>query len=234
MYIYGLTDPVTAQVRYVGRTSRPPVQRVIQHIQRSAAGSELPVHRWIAKLLSQGREPGWVVLEKCVEQTCAEREMFWVEHFAFQFKLLNCTSGGEKYPGFMLSPETAAKIGDALRGRSELYPPERMQKLWDARVTSHTAETKAKISAACKGQKRTLETRLNISSALKGKPKPLEQMEALRLINIGRKQTPEHIAKKVAAVTGQKRSEETRTKMRAAALLACSERRCNHNHEGVV
>lgn len=85
--------------------------------------------------------------------------------------------------GVKHGPEYCAKISESKRG------------------TKASAETKAKMSAAGKGNQRAL--------GLKHSAETKAKYSAQRLgnkINLGRKQTPEHIAKVVARTTGKKRA----------------------------
>jgi len=102
----------------------------------------------------------------------------------------------------------------------------------------HTAETKAKISAAAKGRKATAEsrainsaaqrvrhasnpmsaeTREKIAAAKRGVPKSPEHRAKIAATLRGRKLSPEHVAKAAAANRGRKRSPEARARMSAAA-----------------
>jgi hypothetical protein len=48
--IYALVDPTTHQVRYVGRTSTRPVERLAEHIQCAQRGDRRLVYEWIRSL----------------------------------------------------------------------------------------------------------------------------------------------------------------------------------------
>lgn len=67
----------------------------------------------------------------------------------------------------------------------------------------HTEEAKLKMSIARKGKAKSEEHKINISLGSKGKPKPLrskEHAEKLAVFTRGKKQSPEHVAKRVAAI----------------------------------
>jgi group I intron endonuclease len=117
-----------------------------------------------------------------------------------------------RYEGFVTTAEHRAKIGAAHRGR--VRPPE-----WNAAVSAglkgriQSPETRAKISAAAKGNKRTLgqvrsaEARANMSAA----QKRLDKKTML-----GRKHSPESLAKMRAAKIGKTHTNEARAKMKAS------------------
>lgn len=116
----------------------------------------------------------------------------------------------------------------------------------------HTPESRAKISAAGTGRVHSLEHRAKISLALKGKPLSPERkakviaatIDAMARPDIrakisaglkgkkrpnspltGRKQTPEHVANMRAALTGKKRTAETRERCRLAKLRTWARKR---------
>ena len=103
--IYGLTDPASGCIRYVGKTSCPLKKRYKEHIGRS---KEMKTHkqRWIQTVLRDGKTPGVVVLEECTEDNWSEREVFWIASFPKE-QLTNTSAGGR---GMMHTPETLAKI----------------------------------------------------------------------------------------------------------------------------
>jgi hypothetical protein len=57
--IYGLVDPNTHEVRYVGQ-ARDPIQRFLGHISEAPSGLK-PIHAWIRSL--HPLRPVWVLLE---------------------------------------------------------------------------------------------------------------------------------------------------------------------------
>ena len=54
--IYGLQDPITGELRYIGRTARTVAKRLYEHIKDS---KKLITHKdkWIQSLLRSGRRP---------------------------------------------------------------------------------------------------------------------------------------------------------------------------------
>jgi group I intron endonuclease len=92
----------------------------------------------------------------------------------------------------------------------------------------HTAETRAKISAARKGSKASPETRAKISKSLigntRGNPSP-ETLENLHRSNIGSKRSPETKARISTALKGRKHSDETKAKISVARKAYCERKR---------
>lgn len=63
----------------------------------------------------------------------------------------------------------------------------------------HSLESRLKIGEAVQNREITTETRAKISESKKGKPIPAHVHEASRIAHLGKKQSPEHIAKNKAA-----------------------------------
>jgi hypothetical protein len=62
-FIYGLTDPRTAVIHYVGKANDP-VERYKAHLYPSALGKNTAKNNWIKKLLAEGVKPGFCPLER--------------------------------------------------------------------------------------------------------------------------------------------------------------------------
>ena len=189
--IYGLMDPITNELRYVGKTQNSVEGRLKSH----CSPKELNLHKrnWIQKLLRSGHTPEIVVLET-VKDNGDEAEVFWIAYMKFLgCRLSNITSGGDGRPH---SNETKLKIFRAQKGRPE------------------SAEHKAKISVT----KRQYYANGGISPT-KGIPRTEEQKRKQSLAMTGRKNGPhsEETRRKIAASKlGKPRSPETRAKLSAA------------------
>lgn len=121
--------------------------------------------------------------------------------------LANLTNGGEGTLGIIIDEE----------GRKA-----RSEKLKNIKRNPISEELRYKRHLLGLGKIFTNEHRKNISNALKGKNKnPLSETtkEKLRIANIGKIQSIETIQKRVDKIKGQKRSEETKEKMRLARIL---------------
>lgn len=80
--IYGLADPVSSEICYVGRSTNSS-SRLRQHIAEAKCSPRCNPRKaqWLLKLLSNNQEPGIVVLEICSQEAAAEREAHWILHF---------------------------------------------------------------------------------------------------------------------------------------------------------
>ena len=78
-YIYGLVDPDTEEVRYVGQTENPK-KRYRQH-----CGPETRLKtkkaEWIRGLISRGLKPSMIILEEVVAGRVSDCEAKWIRHY---------------------------------------------------------------------------------------------------------------------------------------------------------
>lgn len=183
--IYGLTDPRTGSVRYIGK-SRTGLRRSSQHQGRP---SEKNPHksRWIMSLKIVGLAYGVVVLERVVSASdLDDAERRWIAYGRKEgWPLTNLTDGGSGGACGTWTQERRKKVADARRARG------------------HSPETRAKLSANKKA----------ISSTPEGKAHLARMCEAARAVNVGKKcphlgehnRTPEKRAALSRARLGKKR-----------------------------
>lgn len=93
-YIYGLIDPRTNEVRYVGK-SHNPHGRLQTHIREGGISSRMsPSNRWVRELLQESLAPEMVLLEEAGDNW-QEAEIRWVTNLrAKGFQLLNSNPPG--------------------------------------------------------------------------------------------------------------------------------------------
>jgi hypothetical protein len=97
IFIYGLVDPRTNAIRYVGKTNNLK-GRLDGHIKDRKSNKEKG--DWIDGLLEQGKKPKIKTLEVCNSDNWVDREKYWIEHgYKVGWDLLNKTEGGE--PGYI-------------------------------------------------------------------------------------------------------------------------------------
>ena len=79
--VYGLTEPVNHEIKYVGRTADM-MGRYKMHLHESrksaARGRSTAKESWIAGLLSRGLHPGIVILEATTSRLSVVAERKWV------------------------------------------------------------------------------------------------------------------------------------------------------------
>lgn len=183
--IYGLLDPRTEELRYIGRSSsgltRPSMHWVPSKIQTDKTHKG----NWIRSLLRAGLLPKITVLETFRSATpLNEAEQKWIQRWKTKgAKLTNGTIGGEGITGWKHTPEAREKIRLALIGRPMSEKARQtISKAMRTRVVN--SDTRARMSAATKGISR---------------PRSPEHQDKLNNAQKGRTFNPEHIAKLSAA-----------------------------------
>lgn len=150
--VYGLIDPRTGQLRYIGKSTHLK-RRLNVHNRAHGTG-----HRanWLRELVTAKLQPDVVVLESFESEEAAyQAEIEWIGMAkSWGAKLTNHATGGEGgFTGASVRPEVKEKIRNSLRGH----------KL--------SAETRAKIGAAnskaLAGKPKTPEHAANISKGKK-------------------------------------------------------------------
>lgn len=180
--VYGLFDPETGELRYVGVTSKSLKQRLWQHEASARLSYRRHVANWIKGLSRRGLTP---VIDEIEEQpTLAEAfvaEAFWIQYFrGLGCALTNLTAGG---PGASMaqSPESRAKKGAAGRGRKHSKASRAkmsaMQRNRPYRKLS--ASHIEAIAVANRGQRRSPEARARMSEAAKARGISLENRAKL-------------------------------------------------------
>lgn len=105
--IYGLCDPVTHQVRYIGKTVN-----LKSRMRRYRSGCHHSPHlkNWIALLGRKGQWPEVKVLETCLFGL-GDAEKHWIKHGRERgWDLINATDGGDGWP---CTPQSVEKIRQA-------------------------------------------------------------------------------------------------------------------------
>lgn len=163
-HIYGLADPRTGHVRYVGKTIDSITKRLGQHVYLARKKPNTHCARWIASLLSDGAFPEVFELE-LVGDDWREAEQFWIANLrAIGCDLVNHAIGGDGCNGYRHSTDAKERIGAAWRGKKR--PPETIEKM---RARIMTPEHCLKISQAKKGKVViSEEQRARISATLRG------------------------------------------------------------------
>jgi len=148
-FIYGLIDPRTDEVRYIGKSIRP-LERLRNHINEPKTNC----HRshWIQGLKKEGLEPEIIIFESVWgEWPWQEAERFWINYGKRNgWPLTNNTDGGDGVDG--LQPETRERMRRTWLGRRHSEKTKAIIGLKSSQ-RRHSDETKGKMSAAQKGRK---------------------------------------------------------------------------------
>lgn len=164
IYIYGLVDPETNQLRYIGK-SKNPESRYRKHLQDSKKKITYK-DKWIYHVLFKQKKPELIILDFTLNDDWEEIEKFYIAYFKFiGAKLTNLTEGGDNPPsakGRVWTAEQLKRISENNKGKKR------------------SEETKKNISLSKKGKplphlngkERSLSHRKNISLSLKGRTSP--------------------------------------------------------------
>ena len=97
VHIYTLSDPITNEIRYVGKTIMKLSTRLNCHLQeRRFPKRNIHKVNWIQSLKSRNLKPIIKSIEICDELVWQVREKFWIKHFRdVGVRLTNHSSGGE-------------------------------------------------------------------------------------------------------------------------------------------
>lgn len=199
--IYQLRDPLSGEVRYIGKTVKRLPDRLCAHMCDSRAGKRNHLHHWLRSLPTRPAIEALAVVENDLG---FDTERAVIALFRAQgYRLVNATDGGEGAPGHRCSDERKAALSVMMRGRK--MPP-------------RSDEWRRRMSAAKRGGTLTAEHRQKIGASLIGRPVSATTRAKQSAAKRGRKFSDEHRAKLSAARTGLRASEETKAKMRATHL----------------
>lgn len=247
--IYGLVDPRTLMVRYVGLSSSG-LKRALSHGKTHALSKDRSYKaKWIRLLQRESLNYEIAILQESELDALEDNERWWIRYGRLSgWPLTNMTDGGDGTRGLVVSPETRARISAAQRGRKR--SPEHVAKVAAAhRGRKLSDEHRAKLSESHRGQRQSAETIARRAAALTGRkrvappapgirinlrPKKLRQIvspearkritDAVRAANTGRRLPAEQRMKISAANMGRLLSPEaigrmTATKRIRAALI---------------
>ena len=161
LYIYGLIDPRTEEIRYIGVTNNL-TRRIREH-----KGDISHTHKsyWIQELQREGLIPIIVTLEMTSShKDWEEVERRWIAYGREQgWPLTNLTDGGEGMHGYTHPPAVRAKLSN--------YP--------------RTKEWKARMSKAATGKIKSKEHRRNLGIAQLGRKHTEEHRRKNALAQLG-------------------------------------------------
>lgn len=225
--VYGLTDPRTGEIRYVGKSAKG-MKRPQEHGRKGRGNGRCK--NWVASLAKIGLKCGIEVLECCETlDELSTAEVRWIKKGRDAgWRLTNLTDGGEGAPGHIKSPATRRKLSQAAIERQA--NPEVRERIRQ-RMLGHevSEETREKIRLSLKGRKLSKTHADNIQKALKGRifseehRKKLSDAASRQIRQKGRVFTEEHRRKLSEAASRQVRrtgrifTEEHRRKLRESA-----------------
>jgi hypothetical protein len=160
--IYGLVDPRTDEIRYIGKSTSG-LKRPREHMSASSLRLRSHKNNWINILLGLELQPEIRILEEAPNDCpcLGDYERFWIaQGRGLGWPLTNMTKGGDGGGG-PKTPEGLARMAAAHKGKSP------------------TPETRAKQRAAKLGRKLSQNTRQKMSAARTGHPVTEETRDKL-------------------------------------------------------
>jgi len=95
VYIYSLSDPITNEIRYIGKSFKPQL-RFKNHIYQSKKLNSY-IGRWINLLLNEAKLPILSIIEECNDSNWEEREIYWIDYYKKAgTNLCNIRKGGNQ------------------------------------------------------------------------------------------------------------------------------------------
>jgi len=120
--IYELIDPITNEVRYIGKTTSPINNRLSAHIYEAKCGIISYKCNWIRKLLQENLHPVAKLIETVSSDNWIEREKYWILNYKKAgHKLTNLTEGGEGATGIKPTIESIEKRKNSIKANGGVW-----------------------------------------------------------------------------------------------------------------
>ena len=90
--IYKLIDPITKDVKYIGKTKRELYERLAEHIQEFVYRKRIFSYKkqdWIKNLLKENKIPEIHLIEEVDESISSAREEYWISYYSNIGELFN-------------------------------------------------------------------------------------------------------------------------------------------------
>ena len=202
--IYGIVDPISNQLRYVGQTSNF-IKRKSSHIRTALKGTNNShLYNWLSSLFRSSINPEFIIFEECNIKDLDDLEVFYIDYFKMiGCNLTNSCVGGNSRRGFKMRESSKKIVSEKLKGNS-----------WN-KGKKLSKETKDKMSISQLGRKHT-KTSIEKMRLVKIKNKPIIQREkgglyiktfnsayeASKELNINRKSIGNVLAKRAKLAGG--------------------------------
>lgn len=144
--IYSLKDPITNEIRYIGKTIQTLNTRLSKHVN-TCFYRRTYKECWIYSLFKKGKKPLIELVEETTSFDWETREKYWIKFYEGKVKLTNLSEGGIKGgfgKGYTHTEITRKKISMALLGRKQT--PYQKQRAKEANSKPKTAIHKKNLS----------------------------------------------------------------------------------------
>jgi hypothetical protein len=235
--IYGLYDPRTDDLRYVGKSTNPAC-RYAHHCMPSAGRNNPHLGHWIAQLRTLGLRPTMRVLEYATDAGWPARERDQIARAKDEgAPIVNVLPGGEGFTdGHRHRPEVREKISAAQRGKSVSDVTRRRiaegrRSWWASLSDADRMARMAKVTRAAAmvngDPERARQSYERRGLAQRGKSVSAETRAKLSAANRGHVRTAEQRLRQSSTATGKKHSAATK------ALIASITQGRKHAPEAV-
>lgn len=151
--IYLLKDPVTNEIRYVGKSSKGltrPKKHLLPCYYNNKRMFHFPIYRWIRKLVKKGHLPIIEIFQTFSDSYhLNQAEIYWISYFkSAGSPLLNSTAGGDGVVGNKWTEEQKKRLSE--QRKNKIFSDEHkhnLKKVWqEARKNQNKKQFKSKVS----------------------------------------------------------------------------------------
>lgn len=207
--IYGLYDPLTKQLRYIGKTTASQERRWAIHNNLAKRKTPRRIYNWWRSVLAVGAEPEIFEIESIpAGGDWVEAEQFWIAYYRFLgCDLVNSCDGGQGTSGIKFSAEHIERLRISHRGHVPSEESRRKRSLISLAAWAKNPNSRAKPETLTK-MLATKAVRRAAGLYKKRRPATEETKAKISAGKRGRLLTDEHKAKLSAMRTGKKLSKE--------------------------
>lgn len=130
IYIYKLIDPLTNEIRYVGKTKKSLIKRLYEHLTLRNLKSNTHKNNWVKKLLNLNVKPKIELIEVVTENNWIDKEIYWIKILRENgCNLTNTSDGGEGSFGYKMTKESIDKSIKTRKNNDTLKRSDECKKL---------------------------------------------------------------------------------------------------------
>jgi group I intron endonuclease len=161
--IYALKDPISDDIRYIGKTKNDLKKRLYEHCTIRNLKEKNHKNNWIKSLLKLNHRPVIILIEEVVDSDWQEREIYWIEFYKnIGNNLTNGTNGGDGGNGAKRSKDYIERLIDIKRKNGTL---------------TRSDECRKRISESHKGKKLSKDHSDKLTAYGEGKKKKIVQYD---------------------------------------------------------
>jgi group I intron endonuclease len=162
IYIYKLIDPITNEIRYVGKTKNSITKRLYEHLTVRNLKSNNHKNNWIKQLLKSNNKPKIEVLEVVNEDNWIPKEIYWIKFLKENgCNLTNTSDGGEGSFGYKMTKESIEKSLNTRKANNTLKRSDECKNLISKSKLGKKLSKEHIESVASKLRKKILQYDLN-------------------------------------------------------------------------